>query len=217
MIGVDYHPSVQQIAFTDTETGEFGERRLNHSDGEAGKFYRDLKQRGISVRVGIEATGYSRWFERLLVELGFEVWIGNASGNKDPASEETKDRPRRCSSVAEAAAGKSLSSNLGAESRESGPSTVAVASASVGSDADQDHDSAAGHRHERRETMEEEAVERARSGRAGEIPVSALGQQAPARLNGIVEPIESHHRGINHSRSSGLRSDSNAASRSAAT
>jgi len=31
------------------------------------------------VRVGIEATGYSRWFERFLVELGFEVWIGNAA------------------------------------------------------------------------------------------------------------------------------------------
>src|ERR1700732_4409345 len=79
MIGVDYHPSVQQIAFTDTETGQFGERRLNHSDGEAEKFYRELKQRGVSVRVGIEATGYSRWFERLLAELGFEVWIGNAA------------------------------------------------------------------------------------------------------------------------------------------
>ncbi len=79
MIGVDYHPSVQQIAFTDTETGEFGERRLNHSDGEAEKFYRELKQRGISIRVGMEATGYSRWFERLLAELGFEVWIGNAA------------------------------------------------------------------------------------------------------------------------------------------
>jgi transposase len=79
MIGVDYHPSVQQIAFTDTETGECGERRLNHSDGEAEKFYRELKQRGVSVRVGIEATGYSRWFERLLAEMGFEVWIGNAA------------------------------------------------------------------------------------------------------------------------------------------
>jgi transposase len=29
------------------------------------------------VGVGIEATGYSRWFERLLAELGFEVWIGD--------------------------------------------------------------------------------------------------------------------------------------------
>lgn len=79
IIGVDYHPSVQQIAFTDTETGESGERRLNHSDGEAEKFYRNLKERESSVRVGMEATGYSRWFERLLAELGFEVWIGNAA------------------------------------------------------------------------------------------------------------------------------------------
>jgi len=29
--------------------------------------------------VGMEATGYSRWFERLLAELGFEVWIGDAA------------------------------------------------------------------------------------------------------------------------------------------
>src|SRR6202451_734258 len=27
----------------------------------------------------MEATGYSRWFERLLAELGIEVWIGNAA------------------------------------------------------------------------------------------------------------------------------------------
>ena len=38
---------------------------------------RDLKQRGICVRVGMEATGYSRWLERLLAELGFEVWMGD--------------------------------------------------------------------------------------------------------------------------------------------
>jgi transposase len=79
IIGVDYHPSFQQIAFMDEKTGEFEERRLNHSDGEAEKFYRELKQRGVSVRVGLEATGYSRWFERLLAELGFEVWIGDAA------------------------------------------------------------------------------------------------------------------------------------------
>jgi transposase len=79
IIGVDYHPSFQQIAFLDQETGECGERRLNHSDGEAEKFYRDLKLRGISVRVGMEATGYSRWFERLLAELGIELWIGDAA------------------------------------------------------------------------------------------------------------------------------------------
>ena len=72
-------PSDQYIAFADTETGECGERRLNHSDGEAGKFYQDLQQRRVSARVGMEATGYSRWFERLLTELGMEVRIGDAT------------------------------------------------------------------------------------------------------------------------------------------
>src|SRR3984885_13051061 len=84
IIGVDYHPSFQTIAFLIEETGECGEQELNHSDGQAEKFYRDLKQQGTSVRVGMEATGYSRWFERLLAELGFEVWIG------DPAEIKTK-------------------------------------------------------------------------------------------------------------------------------
>jgi hypothetical protein len=32
------------------ETGECGEQELNHSDGQAEKFYRELKQRGICVR-----------------------------------------------------------------------------------------------------------------------------------------------------------------------
>jgi transposase len=77
IIGVDYYPSVQQIAFVNTDTGECGERRLSHSDGEAEKFYRELKAAGCSVRVGMEATGHSRWFERLLAELGFELWIGD--------------------------------------------------------------------------------------------------------------------------------------------
>jgi len=77
IIGVDYHPSFQQIAFFVEETGEYGEQRLNHDGGEAERFYRDLQQRGIGVRVGMEATGYSRWFERLLAELNFELWIGD--------------------------------------------------------------------------------------------------------------------------------------------
>ena len=57
IIGVDYHPSDQYIALVDTETGEYVERQLNHSAGEAEKFYRELATRGVSVRVGIEATG----------------------------------------------------------------------------------------------------------------------------------------------------------------
>ena len=56
LIGVDYHPSFQSIAFFVEETGECGEQELNHSDGQAEKFYRDLKQRGIGVRVGMDSA-----------------------------------------------------------------------------------------------------------------------------------------------------------------
>ena len=38
IIGVDYHPSFQTIAFLMEETGECGEQELNHSDGQAEKF-----------------------------------------------------------------------------------------------------------------------------------------------------------------------------------
>jgi len=79
IIGADYHPGFQQIAFVDSETGEVQERRLEHP-GEAEKFYRDLGAPGASVRVGMEASGHARWFERLLSELKFELWIGDAAG-----------------------------------------------------------------------------------------------------------------------------------------
>ena len=78
IIGCDYHPGFQQIAFVDTETGECGERRLQHRE-EAEKFYRDLAASGMKVRVGMEASGHARWFERLLAELHFELWIGDAA------------------------------------------------------------------------------------------------------------------------------------------
>ena len=78
IIGCDYHPSCQQIAFADTDSGELGERRLIHRD-EAEQFYRELRQRGLSARVGMEASGHSRWFERLLQELQFQLWIGDAA------------------------------------------------------------------------------------------------------------------------------------------
>jgi len=78
IIGCDYHPSFQQIAFVDTDTGEFQERRLEHRE-EAEKFYRELADQGGKVRVGMEASGQARWFERVLAELNLELWIGDAS------------------------------------------------------------------------------------------------------------------------------------------
>jgi transposase len=74
IIGCDYHPRFQQIAFVNTEGGECGQRRLQHV-AEAEQFYRGLA--GQTVRVGMEAGGHARWFERLLAELGQELWIGD--------------------------------------------------------------------------------------------------------------------------------------------
>jgi transposase len=78
IIGADYHPGFQQIAFVDSDSGELQERRLEHSE-EAERFYRDLAAQGMRVRVGMEASGHARWFERLLAELQFELWIGDAA------------------------------------------------------------------------------------------------------------------------------------------
>lgn len=78
IIGVDFHPEFQQIALVDTDGGEFQEKRLAHP-AEAEQFYRDLAAQGKKVRVGMEASGHARWFERLLTELQLELWIGDAA------------------------------------------------------------------------------------------------------------------------------------------
>ena len=78
IIGVDFHPEFQQIAWVDIETGELQERRLQHRE-EAESFYRELVSRSVQVRVGMEASGHGRWFERLLGELQIELWIGDAA------------------------------------------------------------------------------------------------------------------------------------------
>lgn len=48
IIGCDYHPSAQQIAFVETEPGKCGERRLKHREREAEGSYREVKQRGTN-------------------------------------------------------------------------------------------------------------------------------------------------------------------------
>ena len=71
-------PNNDHYRFVDTETGELQERRLQHGE-EAEKFYRDVAGQGMRVRVGMEASGHARRFERMLAELNFELWIGDAA------------------------------------------------------------------------------------------------------------------------------------------
>jgi transposase len=76
IIGCDFHPGFQQVAIFDNLTGEIKEKRLQHR-AEAEQFYRSLA--GQEVRVGMEACGHYPWLERLLAELGFELWMGDAA------------------------------------------------------------------------------------------------------------------------------------------
>src|SRR6266702_7011137 len=74
IIGYDLHTRYQQIALLETTTGEIVRRRLEHEDGEAKDFYAKLAPPSL---IGIEATGYTQWFERMLGELGHELWVGD--------------------------------------------------------------------------------------------------------------------------------------------
>jgi|SRR5437016_6550022 len=118
IIGCDYHPAFQQIAFVDTDTGELQERRLQHRE-EAEKFYRELAVQGMKVRVGMEASGHARWFERLLAELNFELWIWGCRRDSYEASTQAEDGSPGCAADSAIAAGRSLSADLGAELGES--------------------------------------------------------------------------------------------------
>jgi transposase len=74
IIGCDLHARYQQIAALDKATGEMMERRLEHDGNQTREFYTALPR---PARVGIEASGTGRWFERLLAELGHELWVGD--------------------------------------------------------------------------------------------------------------------------------------------
>ncbi|HEY1253418.1 MAG TPA: IS110 family transposase [Terracidiphilus sp.] len=94
IIGCDFHPRFQQIAFVDQETGEYGELRLNHPE-EAERFYRSVV--GRPVRIGAEATGNFRWFRHLMEELGYEFLLGDATAIRAacPRRQKTDKRDAR--------------------------------------------------------------------------------------------------------------------------
>jgi transposase len=76
-IGVDFHARQQTVCSLKTDEGVVNTQNLKHQDKkEVRAFYQQFKGRVI---VGIEASGYSPWFEQLLEELGHEVWLGDAT------------------------------------------------------------------------------------------------------------------------------------------
>lgn len=73
--GVDFHARQQTVAYCDTQNGEIKYTRLFHDDRESlRRFYTQFQS---STIVGLEAGGYSDWFERFLENLGIEARFGN--------------------------------------------------------------------------------------------------------------------------------------------
>ncbi|MCU1264555.1 MAG: transposase [Acidobacteria bacterium] len=76
-IGVDFHARQQTVCYLKTEDGELVVSELKHDNkDEVRAFYAQFTGRVI---VGLEASGYSPWFEQMLTALGHEVWLGNAT------------------------------------------------------------------------------------------------------------------------------------------
>jgi transposase len=76
MMIMDFHPSWQQIAWLETETGERGEQKLVHAEGQARQFYQQVPAPAL---IGMEATANSRWFIELVEDLGHQIWVGDAA------------------------------------------------------------------------------------------------------------------------------------------
>jgi transposase len=76
-IGVDFHARQQTICYLKTETGELVISELKHQDKEQVRAF--YAQFAGQVIIGLEASGYSPWFEAMLEQLGHQVWLGDAS------------------------------------------------------------------------------------------------------------------------------------------
>jgi transposase len=74
--GVDFHARVQTVAYCNQQDGEIHLREFEHFKDDIRSFYSQFAGNKV---VGLEASGYSDWFERLLEEVGCEVWLGHAT------------------------------------------------------------------------------------------------------------------------------------------
>ena len=89
MIGCDFHPGLEEVAILDTETGQLRQHTLSHAFGlePVRQFYAGLPG---PVRVGLEASGYSGWYEEMLEELGIELWVGDPARIRKAAPRQQK-------------------------------------------------------------------------------------------------------------------------------
>jgi transposase len=75
-IGVDIHARQQTLSYLDTSDGTTGEVELSHERDDIKGFYSKFQG---EVIIGIEACGYTNWFEELTEQLGHQLLVGDAA------------------------------------------------------------------------------------------------------------------------------------------
>jgi transposase len=65
------------VCYCNTTDGEVKIKDLHQYEDNVRAFYEQFKDE--QVIVGYETSGYARWFEQLLFELGIEFWVGDAA------------------------------------------------------------------------------------------------------------------------------------------
>ena len=117
IIGCDFHPSWQQVAWLDTETGETGEQKLVNGDGEAERFYRSLAAPAL---IGMEATRQQPVVPGAAAGLGHEVWIGDAAQIRASYVRKQKTDKRDAAHILKLLVEGAVSAVVGADQRNSG-------------------------------------------------------------------------------------------------
>jgi transposase len=74
-LGVDFHARTQTVCWCDQADGIIHQRTLDHQQDDVRNFYTQFAAPAV---VGLEATGYARWFHRLLESLGHRLLVGDA-------------------------------------------------------------------------------------------------------------------------------------------
>jgi transposase len=75
-IGVDIHARQQTVSYLDTADGSTGLVELQHERDDIKGFYSQFQG---EVIIGIEACGYTNWFEELVEQLGHQLLVGDAA------------------------------------------------------------------------------------------------------------------------------------------
>jgi len=178
IIGCDFHPSWEQVAWLDTETGETAERRLVHAAGEAEPFYR---QWPAPTLIGMESTGNCQWLIDLLTELGHEVWIGEAAQIRATMVRQQKTDRRDAAHLLELLVEGRFPPYLGAVERRTGSAAVVDSSLQAGDAASASEERAAAPGAEPGNAEEAQAVERGRTEAAARVAAEAVGEPTAGR------------------------------------